>query len=262
MADTRAYFKTDVGYFDNPKLVDALEERPRVLILHLRAIAYCAQHLTDGVFPIARVVRLAAANWCGSECDSQCDVCEAVALELFEGYDGRNLTVHDYLEHQRSASQAKRLSSAAKSAAEARWSGAKSNAKRNADRNAEREEREKKKILSDSADAETRPDVEDLLDYLDAAIKKADPDARTPNRTKGNRDAARRLLDLDGRTPEQVKAAIDFATTDEFWAPNIRSMSKLRDKYDQLRAQAMRKRPATPQPRDTYAALKVVGQDG
>jgi len=102
---------------------------------------------------------------------------------------------------------------------------------------------------SEAADAPLRPDVEDLLDYLDQQITATDPEAKLPTRNKKNRDAARLLLDLDNRTPEQVKAAIDFATHDEFWRTNVRSMSKLRDKYDQLRLQAQKKRPhAVPSP--------------
>uniref|UniRef100_UPI003561EE3F hypothetical protein n=1 Tax=Actinotalea sp. TaxID=1872145 RepID=UPI003561EE3F len=55
-----------------------------------------------------------------------------------------------------------------------------------------------------------------------------------------NLDAARLLLDRDGRTVKQVEAAIDYATTDEFWRANILSMVKLREKYDQLRLHASR----------------------
>src|SRR5699024_2144086 len=47
MADPRYYAKLDVGYFDNPKTAELLEEHPRVLILHLRAITYCRQHLLE-----------------------------------------------------------------------------------------------------------------------------------------------------------------------------------------------------------------------
>lgn len=91
------------------------------------------------------------------------------------------------------------------------------------------------------SDKNDRDDIRKILDHLDRRITESDPDARLPNRTKANLDAARLLIDKDGRTVEQVKAAIDFALHDEFWRTNIRSMSKLRDKYDTLRAQAMRK---------------------
>lgn len=99
---------------------------------------------------------------------------------------------------------------------------------------------EEQPLSSEVADAPSRPDVDELLDYLDERIATTDPEAKLPSRTKKNRDAARLLLDRDERTPEQVRAAIDFATTDEFWRTNIRSMSKLREQYDQLRLKAQR----------------------
>ena len=43
---------------------------------------------------------------------------------------------------------------------------------------------------------------------------------------------------------EQVRAAIDWATSYPFWRSNILSMSKLREKYDQLRLSAKRANPA------------------
>ena len=46
-------------------------------------------------------------------------------------------------------------------------------------------------------------------------------------------------------TQEQVSAAIRWCQSDEFWRSNILSMSKLRDKYEQLRLQASRGRRLT-----------------
>ena len=48
----------------------------------------------------------------------------------------------------------------------------------------------------------------------------------------------RLLIDKDGRNVEQIKAAIDFATNDEFWRSNILSASTLRKQYDRLRMKA------------------------
>lgn len=136
MADPRYYAKLDVGYFDNPKTTDLLETKPRVLILHLRAITYCRQHLTDGTFPIRLVVRLACASYCGSQCDSQCDVCAAVQCGLFSNVTATTAEVHDYLEHQDSAESIKARKIAGKKGAAARWGDADGNADRNADANA------------------------------------------------------------------------------------------------------------------------------
>ena len=103
---------------------------------------------------------------------------------------------------------------------------------------------------SEVADATPRPEVDELLDYLDARIEANG--AKVPNRTKKNRDAARLLLDKDNRTVDQVKAAIDFATDDEFWRTNILSMSKLREKYDTLRMRATGQRKLQPQRPASY----------
>lgn len=80
---------------------------------------------------------------------------------------------------------------------------------------------------------EPTPIQTELLDYLDAQI--VDAGFSKPNRTKKNTSAVRLLLEKDGKTPEQVKACIDFTFRDEFWRTNIRSMSKLREKWDQLK---------------------------
>lgn len=136
MADSRYFAKLDLGYFENPKVADLVEERPRVLILHLRAILYAREHLTDGRFPIRTVVRLAYASHCGSQCEGQCDYCAAVHAGLFVHISDRHAEVHDYLEHQDSAQKAAERKAAGQAAAAARW-GQSGNAKGNAPRNAE-----------------------------------------------------------------------------------------------------------------------------
>jgi hypothetical protein len=45
---------------------------------------------------------------------------------------------------------------------------------------------------------------------------------------------ADRMLRLDRRTPEQIENLIRWVQKDEFWMANILSMSKLREKFDQL----------------------------
>ena len=49
------------------------------------------------------------------------------------------------------------------------------------------------------------------------------------------------MLTKDGRTLQQILAAIDWTFDDEFWRTNIRSASKLREKWGQLRGAAERK---------------------
>ena len=94
--------------------------------------------------------------------------------------------------------------------------------------------------VADATPDTSRPDVEKILDHLDAQIRTNG--LRVPNRTKKNTDAARLMLDRDGLSLDAILALIDFATSDEFWRTNILSASKLREKADTLRAQAARRR--------------------
>ena len=59
MSDRRYFAKIDVGYLDNPKTGQYLDDRPHLILFHLRAVLYCRQHMTDGVFPVAQVARMA-----------------------------------------------------------------------------------------------------------------------------------------------------------------------------------------------------------
>ena len=83
-----------------------------------------------------------------------------------------------------------------------------------------------------------REDITEILDLLDEAITLNG--FTKPNRTKGNLDAARLLIDHDQHPLEEIRAAIAYLPKDEFWRTNIRSMSKLREKWDQLKGSAQR----------------------
>ena len=170
MADNRQFAKMDYGYFDNPKVGALVDDNLRAVAFHLRAILYCAQHRTDGVFPIKQVARLIGASYCDPQseplCEShsgqQCDWCLCVHAGLFLPVDGRLGEVHDYLEHQRSSEQAQKRSAAGSAAARRRWElqrEAERNANRiadrssegSADRYAEKRREEKRKTLAHEA---------------------------------------------------------------------------------------------------------------
>jgi hypothetical protein len=85
-----------------------------------------------------------------------------------------------------------------------------------------------------------RDDVERLCEHL--ADRIAANGSKRPKITQKWRDAARLLIDKDGRTEEQVRACIDWSQADQFWRGNIMSMPTLRDKYDRLRLDAIRKK--------------------
>lgn len=69
---------------------------------------------------------------------------------------------------------------------------------------------------------------------------------KPPTITKTWLTAARRMREIDGRTHEQVMAAIDWCQRSEFWCGNVLSMPKLRERYETLRAQALRDRNRKP----------------
>lgn len=115
MADKRAFFKLDVGYLMNPKVVAVGIQSPSAVLLHIAAMGYAAQHLTDGVVPLALAQRIAGATAADAE------ICFKHGL-LEDRHDG-DVAVHDYLEHQRSAADAKRDSVNGKKGAERRWGG-------------------------------------------------------------------------------------------------------------------------------------------
>ena len=54
-----------------------------------------------------------------------------------------------------------------------------------------------------------------------------------------------RMMRIDQRTFTQIQSAIDFAHSHDFWAKNILSPIKLREKYDRLRLEATNTKQST-----------------
>lgn len=99
---------------------------------------------------------------------------------------------------------------------------------------------EAKASSSEIAEA-IRPDVKALLDLLDQELASNEV-RRLPKRNKANVSAMRLLIDKDGFEPEQVARVIRWCQANSFWRGNIMSASKLREKFEQLRAHANRER--------------------
>lgn len=103
-----------------------------------------------------------------------------------------------------------------------------------------------------SADAATAPpepqpvreDVERVCNVLADLVQENASNGQRPTITKGWRDAARLLIDKDGRTVEQIEWLSRWVQADDFWVANVRSMPKLREKFEQLVQTA--KRGGTP----------------
>jgi hypothetical protein len=103
----------------------------------------------------------------------------------------------------------------------------------------EQNREEKKDSSSEIADAtpdtqtqEPRPDVEKICEHMADSIQARG--VKRPFISKAWKTAARLMLDKDGYTLDQILWMIDWTEKDSFWASNILSVTKLRDKMDQL----------------------------
>ena len=250
------FARLSLDYMDHPKIV-ALSDA--AVVAHITLILHARKYQTDGL------IRNRVANRVASQWDTdvltelQTNDPDEPSLSKLENGD---YLIHGYAEMQetRAEIEARRRRNAENGRLGGRpskrtkthsvtdsvsKSGTHSGTQKKAETETETET--DRTTPSEVADATSRPEVEELLDYLDARIEANG--AKVPNRTKKNRDAARLLLDKDERTVQQIKAAIDYATNDEFWRTNILSMSKLREKYDTLRMRAAGQRPSQPAPK-------------
>jgi uncharacterized protein YdaU (DUF1376 family) len=72
-------------------------------------------------------------------------------------------------------------------------------------------------------------------EYFHASILKVQPDYKKPNLEKWA-DTVRLMREQDSRTLSDICAVWAFARKDTFWQANILSPTKLREKFDQLKA--------------------------
>lgn len=136
MADKRAFAQFDVGYLDNPKIMEVFDASPIAVCMHIASVLYCAQHLTDGFVASGPMTRKVGASttdvslltdaglWhlTGHECEFCPDV------------PAGKVYVHDYTEHNRTSDGVKRASDAGKRGAQALWEKKRAAQQANADR--------------------------------------------------------------------------------------------------------------------------------
>lgn len=104
-----------------------------------------------------------------------------------------------------------------------------------------------KNIKDNSRKSDKRTYDEDSIHYqlatlLFEEVKKNNPEARTPNFHTWS-DDIRKMMELDGRKEAQVRNMIQWSQGHEFWKGIILSAKKLREKYDQMKVQAMNPKP-------------------
>jgi len=274
MADKRAFAKFDVGYLDNPKMADVLDRSLHAICMHFASVLHCSQHLTDGLVAPKAMQRkvggtdadiqilLDAGLWHGP--DHDCEACWEACPEVPEN----RVYVHDFLEHNRDAAQAKRVSEKRSKVAKEGWQKRKAKANSNANSmqsamqtedvcNAERErEKEGEEEANASSPEESRSDVEAVIQGFSDLLKANDVKHK-PGKTWHT--ATRLLIDKDGYTPEQILYVARFATNDDFWKSNILSIPKLRDKFEALKLKAQAQ--ARPKPNTGAQARLQAGFD-
>jgi hypothetical protein len=92
------------------------------------------------------------------------------------------------------------------------------------------------------------------VDYLIKTIKDEMPDAKLPSSDEQIDkwcDSIEKMIRIDKHTKEDVYKTLVYARTDSFWKANIRSATKLREKYDTLYSQLKNKKPQQAQPKST-----------
>lgn len=87
-----------------------------------------------------------------------------------------------------------------------------------------------------------------LADRLFQKILLNNPEYKQPNLQKWA-DDIRLMMDIDKRNEEQIIYVIDWCQTHQFWKTNILSVSKLREKYDQLVIQIKAGKTDKPKPK-------------
>jgi hypothetical protein len=261
--DKRTYVRLHDGLPDHPKIIEVGGE---AAWLYVSALCYASRHLTDGLVPRRLVPRLTdSSNWEASasalvraglfhEGNHDCHHCPGGQADQY--------VIHDYLDHQRSATEVRDLR--AKRAAAGQMGGKRSGearraaseaqdhdeasasdllkqtrSKNEAETETETEVKEKRKS-SRRTEAELnagRDDADRICRHIIAALVASG--SKRPNITQRWRTAARLLIDDDDITPDKACAAFDWAQANPFWQAHILSPVKLREKYDTLRRQAI-----------------------
>lgn len=219
--DSRAWASLDVGYFDNPKVVDALDASSTAVCMHIASILYCAQHLTDGHAPVKMLQRKT-----GGTADDVALICDA-GLWHEPGHDcpecpqpaeGR-VYVHNFLEHNRSEAEANAASERARRAANVKHGKepAPGSASRTASRTASGSATRTASSTADSSADRT-------ADGMRSGMHRQ-TDRQTPSPTE--RETTPALVLADAPTPRSQDRF------DEFWAtyPRKEGKAKARTKF-------------------------------
>jgi hypothetical protein len=124
VSDRREFIRLDVGYFDNPKVADVLDESPAAVVLHIASMAHARQHRTDGIVSRKQILRKVGAT--------ETDAKLLIDLGLWHDVGDGKIEVHDYAKHQETREEIEARSKVQRENARKRW-----DARRSAERNAD-----------------------------------------------------------------------------------------------------------------------------
>jgi hypothetical protein len=273
------WLKLNDGLYADPKIVEVGYQGGW---LHVCALSYCSQHMTDGVFPKAIVPRL-------SDAPRAKELARALVEVGLWADVGAHYEIVGYLDEQRSAEQieAERAKERAKKARARKGranvpegipegipegvpkmsrvteteteleidtnpktslSEVLKNNPPNTQKPAPKERAQAKlgqirKPLPSVA-AGSNPEAERLC-FLLAGLVEANG-AKRPAITRAWLDAARLLLEQDRRPLEEAERVLRWSQADSFWRANVLSLPKFRAKYDQLRLRELDARSKVP----------------
>lgn len=242
--DSRTYIRLHDGMTNHPKLAVVGGDAGW---LHVCAMSYCSQNLTDGHLPGAVLPRLSDRK----KPAALAQVLVSVGMWHTSGHDCQRCPlvapsdyyVHDYLEHQRSRTEIETSRQQSRSAGQA---GGLARAKRVACDSLKRNPSESPsgiQAVSVSVSKKEPPPLRDDVEQLCQHLAKLISENGSRVQVSGAwRDAARKILDVDKRPFIEVIRLIEWSQQDDFWHKNILSMPTFRKQYDKLRLKA--KEPA------------------
>lgn len=102
------YTRMQVGFTSHPKMAGLTDSQFR---LWITSVDYCAQHLTDGVFPLKAVAKRKKTR----------DFLALYESKLWHQIDEKTARIHDYLDYQQSRAEVAELSEKRAAAVQNRW---------------------------------------------------------------------------------------------------------------------------------------------
>lgn len=91
-----AWARIDDGFYDHPKILGIWQRCPGAVGLHVRAIAYCSKHLTDGRIPRGAVESLSPVQ---RDRDEQIGALVTLGA-WYEDEGSETFVIHDYEDYQ------------------------------------------------------------------------------------------------------------------------------------------------------------------